>query len=519
MPATHSLSGGTGGRGTVGIVGVDLVGTVLSGRYTLESKIGDGAMGTVDRARHARIPRSFAVKVLHKHLVANPKLMTRFYREAELAGRLEHGNLVAVVDVGEAEGVNYLVMELAEGRALVDLLPEAPFSAERFIPLVRQLCDGLHYAHELGLIHRDFKPENVMITRDDHGREIPRIVDFGIAILRDQAATQEDRLTTAGLVLGTPHYMAPEQAMGAAMDPRVDLFALGVICYELLSGAMPFDGSGVEVARANLLTPTPAMSARAAGVVVDPLLEAFTRRLLAKDKAQRPATARAARDLLDLIESDRRAAAAALGVLLPAVEQDHVRRAQPVSQPPPVITAATDRLPRANRRGLAIAGVVAAAVFATVMIIATRDTSTGPIPAVDASVPTDDLVSDRAVAHESPAPPSHASAIDAGVFARPAPVIARIAPPPPIDAGEPARDPATAPIQLSSPPSARAVAELYVVVGGELKAYSDSHGHDVVADLWSRYRRIILNDVMATPARRQSVTELLQQIRRDLAAR
>jgi hypothetical protein len=289
-----------------------------------------------------------------------------------------------------------------------------------------------------------------------------------------------------------------------------------VICYELLSGAMPFDGSGVEVARANLLTPTPAMSARVAGVVVDPLLEAFTRKLLAKDKSQRPATARAARELLDLIETDRRAAAAALGVLLPAVEQDQLRRAQPISQPPPV-TAATDKLPRTSRNGLAIAGIVAAMVFAAVMILATRDTP-GQAPIVEASAPAESLVSDRAIAHESPPPPARAE-VDAGVMARAAPAGARHSAPPPIDAGTPPPDPATAPIQVLTPPTATAVAQLYVAVGGELKTYSDHHGHDVVADLWSRYRRIILNDVMATPARRQSVSELLQQIRRDLAAR
>jgi len=515
MPDTHSLAGRTGSRVTVGSVGVDLVGTVLGGRYTIESKIGDGAMGAVYRARHARIPRSFAVKVLHRHLVANPKLMTRFYREAELAGRLEHPNLVAVVDVGDSDGVNYLVMELAEGKALVDLLGQAPFSAVRFIAMVRQLCDGLHYAHELGLIHRDFKPENVIISRDDHGREIPRIVDFGIAILREQASSQEDRLTTAGLVLGTPHYMAPEQAMGAAMDPRVDLFALGVICYELLSGAMPFDGSGVDVARANLSTPTPAMSARVAGLVVDPLLEAFTRRLLSKDKANRPASARAARDLLELIETDRRAAAAALGVLLPAIELEQVRRAQPISQPHP-ITRATEKLPRASRSGVAIAAIVAAAVFAGIMILATRDSLRAEGPILDPSVPAEDLVGDRAIAHEPPPPPARAE-IGAGVMVRRAPAVARVAPPP-VDA-PPAGDPATAPIELATPPSPRAVAELYVAVGGALKSYSELHGHDVVADLWSRYRRIILNDVMATPARRQSVSELLQQIRRDLGTR
>jgi serine/threonine protein kinase len=296
-----------------------LIGRVLGSRYRVEALLGKGAMGAVYRAKHVKVGRSFAVKVLHERLLVDPKLRKRFEREAELAGKLHHINVIGVVDVGETEdGIHFMVMEFAEGTTLGSLV-DGPMDPKRAIGIAQQLCDGLQHAHEHGLIHRDFKPENVIVEKDRFGNERPRIVDFGIAILRDDAEDpqKKDRLTTAGLVLGTPHYMAPEHAMGAGIDHRIDLFALGVIMYELLTGWLPFDGDGVDVARANLIAPTPPMGVRVPGIIVDPLLEAFTRLLMQKKPADRPESAKAARHLLDLIERDRPMAARILGVVLP----------------------------------------------------------------------------------------------------------------------------------------------------------------------------------------------------------
>src|SRR5688572_9041554 len=188
--------------------------------------------------------------------------------------------------------------------------------APRVTHLARQMLEGLFHAHEQGLIHRDFKPENVIVERDSHGHEVPRIVDFGIAILREggDGPDGQGRLTTNGLVLGTPHYMAPEQAVADPIDHRIDLFALGIVVYEMLCGKLPFDGTGAEVARANLLLDPPVISQRVPYLEVDPLLEAFARRMMAKKRDHRPATAKAARELIDLIDRDRPAAAASLGV-------------------------------------------------------------------------------------------------------------------------------------------------------------------------------------------------------------
>jgi serine/threonine protein kinase len=293
-----------------------LVGQVLADRYQILHRLGEGAMGVVYKARHVKVGRLFAVKVLHPRALEDAKVAQRFAREAELAGRLRHPNVVGVVDVGELEGTRYMVMEFAEGPDLAKLLDEAPMRAERIIRLVRQMLEGLYHAHEQGLIHRDFKPENVIVECDSNGAEMPRIVDFGIALLREGSGSGDGmgRLTTNGLVLGTPHYMAPEQAVADPIDHRIDLFALGIVIYEMLSGRLPFDGGGAEVARANLLLDPPMINRRVPHLEVDPLLEAFARRLMAKRREARPATAKAARELLDLIESDRKAAAAILGV-------------------------------------------------------------------------------------------------------------------------------------------------------------------------------------------------------------
>jgi eukaryotic-like serine/threonine-protein kinase len=190
---------------TAGLAPTDkLLGQILADRYQILHRLGEGAMGVVYKARHVKVGRLFAVKVLHPRMLQDPKIVRRFEREAELAGRLRHPNVIGVVDVGEIDGTRYMVMDFAEGPDLAKLLDEAPMPPERIIRLARQMLDGLHHAHEQGWIHRDFKPENVIIERAN-GVETPRIVDFGIALLRDggESSDGHGRLTTNGLVLGT----------------------------------------------------------------------------------------------------------------------------------------------------------------------------------------------------------------------------------------------------------------------------------------------------------------------------
>jgi serine/threonine-protein kinase len=291
----------------------DLVGRVVIDRYLIEAELGSGATGTVYRGRHVRLGRNVAIKVLHEDFLHNRTMLARFRREAEAAARLHHPNVSSVLDVGETpDGHQLMVMDLVEGRSLGELM-EAWLGRERIIHLVRQILQGLEHAHGAGLVHRDLKPDNVIVELDQHGKEVPRIVDFGIATLRTDEATAMNRLTETGMLLGTPLYMAPEQAKGEIVDHRADLFALGVILFEMLSGTTPFEGSAMEVVIANMNEDVPAIASRAPHANADPVLELFMRRLAARDPARRFASAQDALAMLDLIERDPAEASLQLG--------------------------------------------------------------------------------------------------------------------------------------------------------------------------------------------------------------
>jgi eukaryotic-like serine/threonine-protein kinase len=355
--------------------GDELVGQVVEGRYLIEAPLGRGAMGRVYRARHVKVGREVAIKVLHDHLVADASMVARFDREAALAAKLNHRNLVSVIDVGETGASQKLmVLELARGRPLAELVAHGPLGRARTVNLVRQLLHGLAHAHASLLVHRDLKPENVIVDVDRDGLEVPKIVDFGIAVLRGRDDAGSRRLTETGFVLGTPVYMAPEQAQGAAPDPRGDLFALGVMVYEMLTGRQPFSGTAIEIMLANISCDPPAMTARAPDVAIDPLLEAFARRLMARRLCERFASAREALEVLEQIERDPGGAMAALGIpgeLDGADTQPMVRVRPRIAMPPiaiapvaaPVAVAAAPGRGRWTALGLAVVAVLAALVL------------------------------------------------------------------------------------------------------------------------------------------------------------
>jgi len=320
----------------------ELVGQVVEGRYRIEALIGRGAMAVVYRARHVRVGREVAIKVLRDHLGCDPAMVARFEREAAVVARLHHRNIVNAIDVGEAPGGQRLMMlELLRGQSLAAILAAGPLGRDRVINLVRQLLHGLAHAHAAGLVHRDLKPDNVIVERDSDGAEVPRIVDFGIAVpcAPSLAGIGVCRITDVGMVLGTPAYMAPEQAHGDDPDPRTDLFALGVMTYEMLAGVQPFGGRGMQVITANLSQDPPPIHRRAPGVVVDPLLEAFARRLMARRLAERFASAREALEVLALIERDREAAAAELG-LVTELDRADTLPVRAIEAPAEVVAAA-----------------------------------------------------------------------------------------------------------------------------------------------------------------------------------
>ena len=260
-----------------------LLGATIAERYVIEEVVGEGAMGVVYRARHVRLPRTFAVKVLFGDLAADPVMRMRFAQEAAAASRLAHPNVVSVVDFGKSErGLLYLAMDFVEGEQLSALIArEGPLPPRRAISIARELARGLGHAHEQGLVHRDFKPENVVLERDPDGPPVPRILDFGLAIsARDNEF--DGRFTQHGFVVGTPIYIAPEQARDLAIDHRADLFALGVVLYEMLAGKPPFEGPAVDVAHKNMIEPAPAIHARNPAVTPPPELEAVVMCLLEK---------------------------------------------------------------------------------------------------------------------------------------------------------------------------------------------------------------------------------------------
>lgn len=292
-----------------------MLGDVVEDRYLIEAELGEGAMGRVYRARHVKVGREVAIKVMHRNLARVPAVVERFAREALIAARLRHPNLVSVLDVGTApDGSPLIVLELAPGEKLASLI-DGPQPAERVLALIRQLLRGLEHAHAVGLVHRDLKPDNILVERTEDGREIPRIVDFGIAVAceRDDSIAGR-RITEANTVIGTPVYMSPEQARAQDVDPRSDLFSLGVIAYELLAGVPPFSGETIEVLLASCTEEPPSMHQRA-GVTIEPALEAFVRTLMARRPEDRFQSAREALAALEqLVREPRRPLTPAMAV-------------------------------------------------------------------------------------------------------------------------------------------------------------------------------------------------------------
>ncbi|MEO8699743.1 MAG: serine/threonine-protein kinase [Kofleriaceae bacterium] len=271
------------------------------GSYVVDRFIGEGGMGRVYEAHHTHLThKRVALKVLIGDYSGTPAMRIRFAKEAEHASKLAHPNIAAVSDFGRSEdGLLFLAMELVEGTTLDRLLPDTPMAPARVIALARQLCAGLAHAHDLGLIHRDFKPENVIVVDTPDG-EVPKIVDFGLVIERNNT---DARVTSTGFVMGTPGYVAPEQCLDGPIDHRIDLYALGVTLFELLSGGfLPFDGNPAEVVGLKVSTPAPTLAERAPDVSISPGLVALVDRLLARKPDNRLASAAEVLDALDEIE-------------------------------------------------------------------------------------------------------------------------------------------------------------------------------------------------------------------------
>jgi eukaryotic-like serine/threonine-protein kinase len=264
------------------------IGTLIAGRYRIEGLLGEGGMGRVYKAVHINMHKDVALKVLRPEMMVVPGVLARFEREAVAAGRISHPNVVAATDFGRIDGDSafYLVLEFVDGRNLRQELKHGPFTVSRALGIALQMSEALVAAHQRGVIHRDLKPDNIMLV-DNHGSDFVKVLDFGIAKLNDPVVGGEGHQTRMGLVMGTPRYMSPEQGAGAPVDHRTDLYSLGVILYEMLAGQPPFGGAGVDaVLVQHLATSPPALPAHVESAVSELVFH-----LLAKDAKARPASA------------------------------------------------------------------------------------------------------------------------------------------------------------------------------------------------------------------------------------
>ena len=256
-----------------------MVGEVIADRYELEELVGSGGMSSVFKARDRLLDRHVALKVLHEHYADDGEYVERFRREARAVAQLSHPNIVTVIDRGESDGRQFIVFEYIDGENLKELLEhEGPLPVRDALELAQGVARGLAFAHDHGLVHRDVKPQNVLLNGD--GR--PKVTDFGIA----RSLDIEHGVTQTGTVLGTSNYIAPEQASGGPVDTQTDVYSLGVLLFELLTGEVPFGGDNfVAVAMRHINEPPPSVLERRGDVPVR--VAAAIDRALAKDPRQR----------------------------------------------------------------------------------------------------------------------------------------------------------------------------------------------------------------------------------------
>jgi hypothetical protein len=292
-----------------------LVGRVMSGRYRVEKLLGEGGMGGVYLAEHTLMRKLVALKVLHPEMTSVPEIVARFEREAVAAANIDHPHVAAATDFGTTEdGAFYLVLEYVDGRSLRHELERGKMTPQRALHIVRQISLALVRAHELGFVHRDLKPDNVMLVERGGDPDFVKVLDFGIAKVpleqlgkaREGSAPGNSGtrapLTRVGAVFGTPEYMAPEQALGQEVDARADLYALGVMFYETLAGAPPFVAETITALLTKQLTEAPVpLSSRLPPGALPPGIEELVHALLQKEASQRPASAQVVVDTIDAI--------------------------------------------------------------------------------------------------------------------------------------------------------------------------------------------------------------------------
>ena len=339
-----------------------LLGSVIDGRYEIRAVLGEGGMGVVYEARHQTLGKRFALKALRKELASDADIAARFMQEARTAASLSHPGLVEITDFGQLPtGQPFFVMELLEGQSLATLIRRGgPIPAARAVGIVRQIAEALGAAHEHSIVHRDLKPDNIHISPTGPDTERVTIVDFGLAKVLGAS-----RLTRAGMVFGTPHYMSPEQAMGEATDHRADVYALGIVMYEMFTGRVPFEADSYMGVLTKHMYMAPTPPSELVGTAELGVLEDILLRCLEKKPEHRYASLRELTHDLDLALNE-----SANGER-PSVARARQRRAVPRSLLADELEpASNDELPSwprrtAHERRLGAPVIVIGALFLT----------------------------------------------------------------------------------------------------------------------------------------------------------
>ncbi len=438
-----------------------IIGRTIAGKFVVEGLIGSGAMGAVFRARQIALEKTVAIKVLHGEHADDPTFTTRFHREAKAASRLNHPNSMQVIDFGaEPDGLLYIAMEYLDGRSLHSVLREEwPLPPERLADILMQTLAALAVAHDMGVVHRDLKPENVMVLRgtDDDGRpkDVVKVCDFGIAKITDPRAYRSGGeseskgesnapVTTAGFLVGTPEYMSPEQGRGDKLDPRSDLYSVGIILFEMLTKRVPFEAENAIGVVLKHVTEEPQRPSQLAPGV-DPRLEAICLRAIRKFREERYASARDMRAELRSVAEGQPAAMGpratgeprfqvmtespasvnAATVQMPLARP--IARALDESPVKPTLvgtTTAIPGLPRARRWPMVLAGLGFTAVGAVAVVVTalvrTRPHSvavTAPWPGASSSTPASPEPDEKTALPDLTAadePTSHAAVLSHG---------------------------------------------------------------------------------------------------------